>query len=684
MKAMQIPWMVRSFLLVSAAAAGGVVFFAASVAGWPAGIRLVVPAIVTGLSLMWQCEHFKLLAMGMDTGAANPKEQRQRLAERAAMVTWSAVAGGIFGYVLGCVLLLEDLPLAQALARHEAFGDAVAPQVDSSWSAPGDPWWMRYPPEKPGLLGALRYVVAGVGAFTVGKGVRWMFVPPAGQRPGPRGRTLLSYGEAKAVSRKRLPRGDPGLYWGGVRLPSDAATSHLCAVGTTGSGKTISLRLLMQDTLPSIGRAPHRRALVYDPKRDTLSCLRGMGLGCQVHLLNAFDRRSSAWDMAVDCDSPTVAMQIASILIPEEEGANRFFPDAARHLLAGVLTAFIKTCPRRWGLRDVVLAMQHAKVIRAFIERLPETRHLLQYFDEPRTFSNILSTLATKMAPFEPLAGAWTHAAEKISLRDWVRGESILVLGNDERIRFAMDAINRVIFQRLSELLLAEADSDVRRTWMFLDEVREAGKLSGLSSLLTKGRSRGVSVVLGFQDIEGLREVYGERVANELVGQCSNKALLRIESPETARWAASVLGEVERYEYHTSHTRTSQGKSSTVAEQLVKRETVLPAELMNLPPTTRANGLTGYFVSPYVGAYRATIPGEELARQLSPREKSVPDFLPIPTSHEYLQPWTAEDCRRLLLDPTLVGLGGGTHRPAAPRPSGPRIVLPQPKRGYPR
>jgi DNA helicase HerA-like ATPase len=36
-------------------------------------------------------------------------------------------------------------------------------------------------------------------------------------------------------------------------LPADEATKHFLAVGTTGSGKTIVLRLLMQSALPDIG-----------------------------------------------------------------------------------------------------------------------------------------------------------------------------------------------------------------------------------------------------------------------------------------------------------------------------------------------------------------------------------------------------------------------------------------------
>jgi len=76
---------------------------------------------------------------------------------------------------------------------------------------------------------------------------------------------------------------------------------------------------------------------------------------------------------------------------------------------------------------------------------------------------------------------------------------SILVLGNDEDNRAAIDTINQLIFKRLSELMLAQPEvnpGDSKSTWFLLDEVRQAGKLEGLSALMTKGRSKGAAVLL--------------------------------------------------------------------------------------------------------------------------------------------------------------------------------------------
>ena len=370
-----------------------------------------------------------------------------------------------------------------------------------------------------------------------------------------RGRRLISFSDAKKIAQHYLVANEKTVFWGFLQLPAWVATSHFSVTGATGSGKTIILRLLMQSVLPGITRGNDSRALIYDAKQDMLSILTGICPKQRIVLLNPFDERGAAWDMAADISSPATAQQVAAILIPEEKHTSQpFFADAARHLLAGVMISFIRNSPENWIFRDVIFAMKSGDRLKEVLSRDESTRDLLEYFKNELTAQNIMSTVATKLQRYEFIAAAWSHATEKISLKQWVEEESILVLGNDEATRTALDAINQVIFKRVTELVLDQSESTTRRTWFFLDEVREAGRLEGLGRLLTKGRSKGACVVLGYQDIEGLREVYGHQTAAEITGQCSNKAILRTDSPETAKWGASLFGDQEILERSTSST----------------------------------------------------------------------------------------------------------------------------------
>lgn len=486
-------------------------------------------------------------------------------------------------------------------------------------------------------------------------------------------------------------------------IPSNAATTHFCFLGSTGSGKTISIRLLMQSAVDSIGHGFGHRALIYDAKRDMMPILCGIIDESYILTLNPFDKRSVAWDMAQDITSPANALELASILIPSEENASQpFFTDASRDLLKAVIISFILTAKDEetgkpnWTFRDLVLTMLNQDTLIEVLNRTNETKGLVKsYFSHEGTAQNIMSTIASKMNAYGIIAALWHQAYKKkrkISLNSWLKKEFVLVLGNDHTNRVAIDAINRVIFKRLSELILAEEDINehadaTRRTWIFLDEFVRAGKLDGIVELATEGRSKGVAIVLGFQDINGLRSVYGKEVAEEIVGQCSNIAILRLQSPETAEWASKLFGqrEIEEVEFSDSSGTSKQsasfisalagrgGDSSGQSQQTSKttkklvKDTVLNSAFINLPVTNAKNGLHGFRFSPYFETaaklHIAQILPEVLfgeKGQLKPKKKKadgktdIEGVIPRDDNEQFLEKWNLDDLKRLRLNDYLI------------------------------
>lgn len=514
-------------------------------------------------------------------------------------------------------------------------------------------------PPSPGLIVALAILLVPVTALC-----RWVFARSGHISTAHlRGRALNTPKRVRGLLSEHLAPDDPGLQFGRHRLPSRLATGHMAVIGATGSGKTLLQRLLMQSALPLIGRGFGHRALVYDAKQDALPILSGMALPCPIHVLNPLAAPAVAWDMATDITSPAAALQVASLLIPaNQRDSNPFFSNAARHLLYGALLSLIQRRPGAWTLRDLLLIVRNPERLRTVLSGNPYTVDLLQYFEHEATMQNILSTVLTYTAPYEIIAAAWHRANGRLSLRGWLNDESILVLGNDEANRAAIDTINQLIFKRLSELILAqpevpESPVHSRRTWVFLDEVRQAGRLDGLSSLMTKGRSKGAAVVLGLQDISGLRDVYGREVADELVGQCNTKAILRLNSPETAAWASQLFGSREVLETRRSSSRSRNfreaglqaGSSSgeSVSNDIAKRDAVLESEFLDLDETTPENGLSGFFLSPVTGAFFHRIPGEWISANLKPPSSTTLGLVPRPEAHQYLLPWSPADDKAL-------------------------------------
>ena len=480
------------------------------------------------------------------------------------------------------------------------------------------------------------------------------------------GTRLQNRRQARRKARRALPPGDLGLEWGGVRVPSAEAPHHFYVAGMSGSGKTTLLRLLMQQVLPRIGTEEEggHRAVLYDSKGDLLPLLAGMrarGVKADIYTLNPFDGRSDSergiyavgWDLAADCVDEITALEIASILCPVPRDGKNFFEQAARNILFGVLLGLMESAGPRWRLEDVFIALRDQTHIEHLMQRTAKGRSLHQFaFGRRERVDDVLNTLVGIMTAYEPIAALWSHAERRLSLQEWVQGESILVLAHSEKAETAVDAINRVLLTRLGQLLLDQPDSATRRSWLFLDEVGKIRSLEKLELLATNGRSKGICLVLGFQDIEGIQAAYGEKRAHSLINQCSTAALLKAQG-RTAQWAAQMIGEYEavvRRQGRSLAVNAQGGSTSlTSQEQYERREAVFHSEFSNLPPTNRRNGLWGYYRTAATGAYGPVrLSGRKLfEKMLGPADPTVPELDPRPAEHQTLRNWDRRDRLRL-------------------------------------
>jgi type IV secretory pathway TraG/TraD family ATPase VirD4 len=351
----------------------------------------------------------------------------------------------------------------------------------------------------------------------------------------------------------------------------------------------------------------------------------------RIVVLHPFDARCSAWDIARDVTDAASARQFASILSPLDKSSTQpFFANAAQDLLATVINVLRTRVPEAWTLNDALEALTSPERLRQVLSLTDEGRDAMQvYLDEnEKTAGDVLSTIRTKLAPYATAARLWARSKKpSISLSAWAEEKEprVLLVGTDDTNAASLDAINRAIFRRASELVCARSGKEgtLPTTWFFIDEARWAGELDSLQGLLLKGRSKGARVVLGFQDIQGLRHVYGREQADELVGQCGNIAVLRLNSPETMSWAARYFGKYEEYirSFGTSSSRGGSGGTSNWSQSssenwsMQERYSILEQDFRLFPMPTLMEGITGAFAYPE-RAWKDTIPPSFVAMYL--------------------------------------------------------------------
>ena len=406
-------------------------------------------------------------------------------------------------------------------------------------------------------------------------------------------------------------------------IPLSDTPANFFVMGAIGSGKDISLRLLMQSALRMVGTVADHRALIFDPKGNMESLPCGIDLRCPVHLLNPFDRRGAAWDIAADISSPTAALRLAASLIPEDDlSAQPFFTDAARQLFAAASLSFQQMAPGRWTLRDVLLGAQSRERLHSILARGPDTAVAAQSFlSGERHETNVLATLNAKLHPLEVIAACWQYNMNKLSLKRWLTEESVILLADPLVYHNSIVPINEAIFGCLADLTLGQQESPGRRTWIFLDDLDEVEPFDALPPLMHRGRSKGVCVALGFRGIDGIRRHYGPHAAEQLTESCSHKTALRTDNLETADWAERHFGPPLR-----------------------------ATDLMTLPPPGPAHGFTAIHHTPGAGTHGAHRSWGWVQSKLRlPMNTDADEFL-RPEDEHRLSDWTDGDFRRLGFD----------------------------------
>lgn len=470
-------------------------------------------------------------------------------------------------------------------------------------------------------------------------------------------------GDARALPQ----RGVTYLPWGGQMLESrQELAPHYAVMGMTSSGKTLTIRMLMRGALVArrLG-GPNRlrhRAIVFDPKGDFFPLLVGMGVPeAAIVPLHAFDARSYIWDLSQDVDTASAARQLAAILVPREPNATQpFFANAAADLMAGVINTLRIKAEHQWSLNDLLEATSEATRLQQVLELTAEGKelHALYFGSNQRTAADILATLRTKLAPLQSVARIWGRLfkdeTRRLSLTEWALAKEprLLLVGTDDTNAESLDPINRALLKRASQLVTGRRDEDpADETWFFLDEARWLGELDGLQGLLLKGRSKGAHVVLGFQDIQGLRHVYGEFQADELIGQCGNIAVFKLASPATMEWAAQYFGKYRDFVRSFGQSWGSQSSTTSTQDSIQEIPSILAQEFRLLRIPEVGLGIDGAFTTS-AHAWRGTVSEEFVQEHLALADKDTLTFKPRMPSEQDRLPWDAEDVKRLGLPPT--------------------------------
>lgn len=361
---------------------------------------------------------------------------------------------------------------------------------------------------------------------------------------------------------------------GEVPIPEKYENRHFLFAGTTGSGKTRLFHQLLQPA-----RKTNARAVIVDIGGAMLSRY----YQPQDVILNPRDERSVDWSPLAEINDIDDVALVVKAIIPEGQGSGKEWNQYAQRLMSAVVQRVWEGAGTNG---EIVRLLTRADIteLREICAGLPAEGMLREGND--KMLGIVLAIIASYLAPLQmlnPDAGR-----DAFSVTKWVSDgpeKSWLYLNfQDRQIETLKPLICAIVGISISSLLSLKEDPD-RRFFFILDEADSLGEVSGLKSLLTRGRRFGASVVLAIQSISQLYECYGRDIANTICANLGTQVILRLPDAETSEWASRLFGDEQLIEaQHSENSRefgTERGENTSY--QMRTQRVVMPSEIANLP-----------------------------------------------------------------------------------------------------
>jgi hypothetical protein len=385
------------------------------------------------------------------------------------------------------------------------------------------------------------------------------------------------------------------LYIGDIRISEEISKRHIMIAGQSGSGKS---NLTVQH-MAAI-RCAMRRVVMNDFKGDLVE--RFYRCWCDL-ILNPFDARGIGWTIFNEIKSRLDLAAIVGILIPLGKDNELFWTSAARDVLRGVMAYCYKFGKRT--NRELCQALTSSLSEMAMMCRATEAgRAGFRYLQDPcsKMAEDIIAVLTahTNWLEFAPDGD--------FSLRRWVEntGDVTIFITSLEEASDIMKPYLSLLTDLAAMRLLSlpEIKNPENTIYLLLDELGNMHRLPSVKRLLTAGRSKGVVVEIGIQEMAGVVSVYGREDTKTIINNCGSKMIMNLGESEAAELCSELCGEEDYLQSSTTYSIDQDGKKVTEnhSRQQKTRKVVMPTEIMRLEVGE------GYFMFPGGNPARVRVP----------------------------------------------------------------------------
>ena len=387
-----------------------------------------------------------------------------------------------------------------------------------------------------------------------------------------RGDTIVHWKTVKKLILKSKNVSDISL--SGLPLPHGFECRHVLIHGTTGSGKSVCIRELLDQI-----RARGDKAIIYDKGCDYVSTYYREG---QDVLLNPLDKRTTPWHLWDECRDNVDFDSLAAALMPMPQGgSDPFWVNAARTIFASAARQLQSNPNRSIDLLLKALLSLDLQALGLFLKGT-EAETLVSDKAE-KTAISIKSVLTTYIKSLQYVV----DEPNKFSIRRWIQDDTqrnwLFISSISDRHETLKPLISMWL-DIAANALMSLTPSHTRRIWIIFDELPSLQRLPYLPEAFAEARKFGGCLVAGMQSISQLRKIYGIHAAEEISNLCNTRIFFRDPSFETAQWASKELGESETEEMkeNVSYSESAMRSGISISNQRFQRQIISASEIMHL------------------------------------------------------------------------------------------------------
>lgn len=354
-------------------------------------------------------------------------------------------------------------------------------------------------------------------------------------------------GEKKAAESAQLegkpvpPK--PRFFIGRIPIPVRYETHNVFLVGKPGVGKSVLSYQFLE-------KMRGHKAIILDVKGEYTSKFYNPERGDKI--FNILDARSVKWNIFKDffTEFDIEAHWHSQVPDAKSGGNEQFFNDAGRAVGIGVT----HVCRQQGTPFPSAMYEMISGSLEALEEKLRNCEAASQghaFIEQPKSpmagsVKAVLMQYAAWMR-YLPDGGDW-------SLTEWLNDgkEGFLFVGTKKDVAKILQPALSLFIDLAARKILSFPDDSSRRIFFLIDELGALNRMNILPTMLTEGRSKGLSLLMAIQDISQLVEKYGEHLTRTILNSIGTVAAFNLPDDYTAKSLEKRFGDTQYREFEES------------------------------------------------------------------------------------------------------------------------------------